>query len=844
MNGADAVKAKTEDCPDIQDNAPWWEHSAYEAALVELPTDFSLSSYFSYKEKLHVFHWEDIALLSDQPVDSSMLLLGVVQAWLYHYAKQKQVVLGFQVIGSDEKVLPVRVDLRKPKSFGELTTESSRVINACRRHPKTIGQVVEFLDLGRNDGHPALCPVIFRYSPEGPVIGEISDSRYLTIDVYKDGHAVSGTIAYSCNLFDPVTVERMEKQLHHILEIITADMDTNIDSIQVMPDDELQLLLGTWVDTNRDFDRHYSIGHRFETRVRQHPKATAVIFEDQEMDYQTLNRKANRLAHYLVNRGVCLDEPVGIYMNRCMESMVAYLAILKVGAVYLPLDVSFPKDRLSLMLCETKARIIFTHDAQVDTVPESNATFFNFDHDLPLLNAYSEENLDREIPGEIGSFIIYTSGSTGKPKGVFTTQQALLNFILGMQERNPLVADDRFLYKTSCCFDPAIMETTWPLLYGAAVVVARPEGHKDNTYLVRLIQEKKVTSGFTVPSALLPFFEEPGAENCISFRNFFTGGEAVPLVVAERFYEVYDGKLHNIYGPAETTVMVCLGDCRTRGIRTVPFGHPINNTKLYVLDEHDKPCLIGLSGEIYISGYSLGRGYIQRPRQTAQRFLPDPFTDQPGSRMYRTGDVVRYRANGELEFMGRNDSQIKIRGFRIELGEIESAIQRHPGVKTVVVVVHEPESGDKTLVAHWILNPGAEKDEICAFLKTKLPAYMVPTHYISHDNLPRTPTGKLDRSKLPKPALQRPDLTEPYKAPKTNLEKAVTAVWAETLNMEGIGVNDNFLNLGGHSLTAVKIIAGLRTKLNLELSLASLLEYPTISLLSRAIEKNSPTKTV
>ncbi len=834
MIGSRTAATSTQTAP----RAPWWTQ-AHDLNVMELPTDYPLSSRYDYRERCHSFVWEDWVeqLAAVGSSERVALCLGVVQTWLRHYAKQQDQLLGVQIVGEDPQPLALRTHFQAFNLFSELMHHNEAQLEAMRDQPLDLAELALRLEMSRPDGHPELCPVIFRFGADPESAEQVArHPRYLTLELWVADQGLAGQIRYSADLFADVSVARMEKQLNHVFELLLADRQQDLGSLNIMPEAEMRLLMETWLETDREYDRELPLHRRFEAVARERPELTAVIFEGEQLNYGQLNQRANRLARHLVARGVQLDQPVGVYMARCLESVVAYVAILKAGGVYLPLDASFPMDRLELMLEETAAPVIITHDAQGATVPSSSAEHFNFDRDAHLLEAYDVGDLSLQVPSAIGSYIVYTSGSTGKPKGVFTTHHALLNFIVSMQDRNPLGHDDRFLYKTSCCFDPAIMETTWPLLYGAAIVVAKPEGHKDNAYLVRLIQEQRVTAGFTVPSALIPFFDEPGAARCTSLRNFFTGGEAVPLAVAERFYEIYDAQLHNIYGPAETTVIICMGNCRTKGIRTVPFGHAINNIKLYVLAEDGRPCPIGLSGELYISGESLGRGYIQRAGITAERFIPDPFTDRPGSRMYKTGDVVRYRTNGELEFMGRNDAQIKIRGFRIELGEIESAIGRHPKVQSAVVVVHETEAGDKQLVAHMVLDSNqVDKAEIREFLKQKLPEYMVPSHFIAHESLPRTATGKLDRSKLPAPAQERPELDEPYVAPGSPMECTVAGIWEEVLQIEGIGINDNFMDLGGHSLSAVKVISTVRTQLGIELSLVALLESPTIASFAAAL---------
>ncbi len=439
------------------------------------------------------------------------------------------------------------------------------------------------------------------------------------------------------------------------------------------------------------------------------------------------------------------------------------------------------------------------------------------------------------------AYIIYTSGSTGKPKGVVNTHRGILNRLLWMQDAYRLTASDRVLQKTPFSFDVSVWEFFWPLMFGARLVVARPEGHKDGEYLVKTIVDQRITVMHFVPSMLQLFLETPGVEKCDCLRHVICSGEALSPDLQNRFFSRLDARLHNLYGPTEAAVDVTYWECRRDGhLKTVPIGRPVANTKIYILDSQMHPTPVGVPGELHIGGVQVARGYVNRPDLTAEKFVPDPFSDDPGARLYKTGDLARYLPDGDIEYLGRLDHQIKIRGLRIELAEIESVLIQHPAAREAAVVAREDTPGDQRLVAYVVLKPASplSSTELRDHLKRSLPDYMIPAAFVGLDALPLTSSGKVDRRGLPAPK-EQPRSEGAYLAPRNGLEKTIAEIWRELLHVEQVGIHDNFFDLGGHSLLIVQAHRRLRGITDKDLSVADLFRFSTISALAEHLSRDS-----
>jgi amino acid adenylation domain-containing protein len=530
---------------------------------------------------------------------------------------------------------------------------------------------------------------------------------------------------------------------------------------------------------------------------------------------------------------------VGLCLERSLEMLVGLLGILKAGGAYVPLDPEYPEVRLSFMVHDSNIPLLLTQARLLKGVPTHNAQVIQLDADWPLIAGESTETRKSGGTAQDLAYVIYTSGSTGQPKGAMNTHLAIVNRLLWMQDAYRLQQSDRVLQKTPISFDVSVWEFFWPLMTGARLVLAVPGGHRDSTYLADLIAREKVTTLHFVPSMLDIFLREKEVgSSCASLKRVFCSGEALPVELQDRFFSQLSAELHNLYGPTEAAVDVTYWVCqRSSSLRTIPIGRPIANIQMYILDSRLEPVPVGVSGELHIGGIGLARGYLNRPELTAEKFIPDPFSQAPEARLYKTGDLARYRPDGAIEYLGRLDFQVKLRGFRIELGEIETVLKQHPSVREAVVVAREDAPGDRRLVAYVAsVGESVPAGELRENLKARLPAYMIPSAFVFIETFPLTPNGKLDRKALPVPEGPSPEPDGLYVAPRTPTEEALANIWREVLNLKQVGIHDNFFELGGHSLLATQVISRVRDAFELEITLGALFEAQTIDGLAEQIE--------
>jgi amino acid adenylation domain-containing protein len=617
----------------------------------------------------------------------------------------------------------------------------------------------------------------------------------------------------------------------------------------LLSDADRYKVLELWNDTQSRYPKNLCVHQLFEAQVERTPDAIAVVFEDQSLTYRELNQRANQLAHYLRTLGVAPEVIVGIYLDRSIEMIVGLLGILKAGGAYVPLDPTHPADRLSFILADTQASVILTQSQWVEQLseqPATPATIVSLDTDWEIIAQNSVENpFSLAIASDL-IYTIYTSGSTGQPKGVLITHAGICNQLHWRQTTFPLTAADRVLQNISFSFDPSVWQIFWALCYGAQLILPRPDGHKDTTYLVQLIAQQQISVIALVPSMLRVLLEEKGIDRCTCLKHVFCGGEALTLDLQERFFERFnlDRVLHNVYGPTEASIDATFWTVE-RGVQypVAPIGRPIANAQIYILDADLQPVPIGEAGELHIGGDGLARGYLNRPELTKEKFIPHPFSPDPEARLYKTGDLARYLPDGNIEFLGRIDHQVKIRGFRIELGEIEAALNHYPGIEQSVAIAREDIPGNKRLVAYLISTETQRPNvrELRQFLQEKLPEYMVPSAFVWLDAFPLNPNGKVDRHKLPAPEPERPDL-ETFIAPQNALELELTQIWEAVLNVQPIGVNDNFFELGGNSLNAARLLNEVETQFHKKLPISTFLQAPTIAQLSELLRQEEQEK--
>ncbi|GAA2515988.1 hypothetical protein GCM10010423_04260 [Streptomyces levis] len=735
-----------------------------------------------------------------------------------------------EAVGCFVNTLVLRTDTSGDPAFADLVARVRRTsLSAYAHQDVPFEHLVEALDPVRSLArHPLFQVMLVLDDHAGPRLdlpGLLTDPLPLGTSAAKfdlsftvadqndesgEAAGLSGSLDYASDLFDHDTAEDLAARFVRVLEAVVTEPNGSIGELEILDGAERERVLVEWNDTARAVPGA-TLPELFEAQVTRTPDAVAVVTEDVTLTYAQLNARANRLAHALMAQGAGPERVVAVALPRSAELVVALLAVLKSGAAYLPVDRDQPAERVRSMLDEARPVCVLDDPAQVRDTGQWPVT------DPVVVR-------DSSHP----AYVIYTSGSTGRPKGVVVPHAGIVNRLVWMQAEYGLEPGEGVLQKTPFGFDVSVWEFFWPLIAGARLVIARPDGHKDPAYLAAVIREQAVTTVHFVPSMLRAFVEEPGAADCTGLRRVLCSGEALPADLAERARAVLGPKLHNLYGPTEASVDVTSWACAEGARGVVPIGRPVWNTQVYVLDAHLRPVPPGVTGELYLAGEQLARGYLDRPGLTAERFLANPF-GEPGSRVYRTGDLARWRAGGVLEFAGRADDQVKLRGFRIEPGEIEAALAAHEDVAQAVVVVREDRPGDQRLVAYVVAAPAAvvDPDGLRAYAARVLPEYMVPSVVMPLDALPLTSSGKLARRDLPVP--DAPLVPAVGRAPRTAVEEILAGLFAEVLGVPEVGVDDGFFTLGGHSLLATRLISRIRSVLGAELSVRDLFEAPTVA---------------
>src|SRR5829696_2943580 len=650
--------------------------------------------------------------------------------------------------------------------------------------------------------------------------------------VREDEGRQSRQVEYDTDLFEGTSIERLVDHYERLLQELVRDGEQAVGAVPLLAAAERQQLLYEWNQTSMPVPEG-CLHELFEAQVERTPNAVAVLFEEQQLSYSELNRRANQIAHFLRRAGVGAESRVGVLMERSAEMLTGMLGILKAGGAYVPLDPNYPQERLSFMLEDAQAKVLLTQEGLRDRLPEWQGEIICVDSDWELIAEESSDNpMPINLPGNL-AYLIYTSGSTGRPKGVSIEHRSAVTLLHWAKAVYTPAEYAGVLASTSICFDLSVFELFVPLSWGGKVIIA-----ENALQLPLLPAAQEVTLVNTVPSAMAELARDGGLPASVRVVNL--AGEPLKRTLVNAVYRL-EGveKVFNLYGPSEDTtystfVLVPDGD------GGVTIGRPVANTRVYLLDEQLQPVPAGVPAEVYIGGEGLARGYHRRPELTAERFVPNPFSAEPGARLYRTGDVARYLANGELDYLGRVDHQVKIRGFRIELGEVETVLEQHEAIKQAVVVAREAEAGGKWLVAYLVAQqsePPATA-ELRAFLKQRLPEYMVPAAFVFLSELPLTATGKINRSALPEPG--RLELSDSYVGPRTETEALVCSLWAGILKLERVGIYDNFFELGGHSLLATQLMSRVREAFRVEVPLRRIFEQPTVAGLTQSIETELP----
>jgi amino acid adenylation domain-containing protein/non-ribosomal peptide synthase protein (TIGR01720 family) len=800
------------------------------------------------------------AVAQEHETGSSVFTLACWQTLLWRLTKQSELIVGVSfdghsyvemsdALGLFARYLPMRSQLAEDSPF-------SKILGQVRQTTSEIVKWQEYFTwedvtaaaTGNNVG-PLFFPACFEFTQQTAQHADSNvtfsiENQYVCTERFnvklcciqkRDGLRVE--LHYDANLFEVDTIKRLSKQFQTLLESAAVNPQLTISELAIVGESEREQVLVEFNRTNVSHGANNRLHVLFEEQAARTPADVAVIFADQSLTYAQLNARANRLAHRLQEMNVGREVLVGICVERSLEMVVGLLGILKAGGAYVPLDPKYPRERLAYMLEDARASVLLTQLHLKEELPAAAQVLcLSEDDDADDAQGYTE-NPESGVTSDNAAYVIYTSGSTGKPKGVVISHRAICNHMLWMQSVYPTTGADRILQRAPFSFDASVWELFAPLMTGAQLILARLEDHKDISQLVQTMVAHEVTTLQLVPSMLRVLLDEPNLDACSSLRRVFCGGERLPVELQEHFFTRLKTDLYNLYGPTEAAINATSWTCRRDGSeRAIPIGHPVDNTQIYLLDSHLMPAPIGVAGALHIGGTGLARGYLNRADLTAERFIPNPFSPQAGARIYRTGDLARFRPDGSIEFLGRSDDQVKIRGFRIELGEIEALLATYPAVKASVVIAREDTPGDKRLVAYMMLNQGwtATTSELRRFLNENLPEHMVPSAFVMLDKLPSMPNGKVDRRALPAPERHRPELEKTFVAPLTPIERQLTQIWSQVLGIEQIGMHDNFFDLGGDSILAIRVAAKVNQS-GLQLTPRQLFQNQTIAELSAVV---------
>jgi amino acid adenylation domain-containing protein len=847
----------------------WKEQLAGATPVLELPTDRPRPPVLSYRGATHSFFLPKSlstalsALSRKEGATLFMTLLAAFQTLLYRYSGQEDVLVGSPIAGRNRteiegligffvNTLVLRADLSGNPTFQELLQRVRQVaMSAYVNQDLPFEKLVEELQPERSLSYNPLFQVIFALQnlpaqtvelpglTIAPFKVNSSTSKFdLSLFFTETEQGLRGLWEYSTDLFDEATIIRMSGHLQTLLQGIVANPQQCISELPLLTEPERQQLLIDWNNTETNYPHNKCIHQLFEEQVERTPDTVAVVYEDQKLTYQELNARANQLAHHLQALGVGSEVLVGISMERSLEMVVGFLAILKAGGAYLPLDPTYPFDRLSLMLEDAQPPVLLTQERLLKGLPSHWGKVVCIDSDWHTIAQESQENLASDVNAENLAYVIYTSGSTGKPKGAAVPHRAINRLLFNTDYIN-LQPSDRIAQVSNTSFDAATFEIWGALLHGARLVGITKDIALSPQEFAAQLQEQQISAMF-LTTALFNQLASVVPDVFKNVRHLLFGGEAVdPSSVKEILRNGPPQRLLHVYGPTECTTFSTwyLVQNVPEGATTLPIGRPISNTQAYILDRHLQPVPIGIPGELYIGGPGLAKGYLNRPELNAERFIPNPFSHEKEARLYKTGDLVRYLPDGNIEFVGRIDNQVKIRGFRIELGEIEAVLGQHPAVQHTAVIVRQDTPGDKRLVAYVVPNQDqvTTVSELRDFLKDKLPNYMIPAAFVMLEVLPLTPNGKVNRRALPAPDQIRQELEATFVAPRNELESQLIQIWEEILNVKPIGIKDNFFDLGGHSLLAVKLFAQIEKKFGKQLPLAILFQSGTVEALATVI---------
>ncbi|MBW4564791.1 MAG: amino acid adenylation domain-containing protein [Mojavia pulchra JT2-VF2] len=854
--------------------AYWQKQLSGELPILQLPTDRPRPTVQTYAGKTLSFVLpkslsEKLKTLSKQEgVTLFMTLLAAFKILLYRYTNQTDILVGSPIanrnraeienlIGFFVNTLVLRSNLSGNPTFRDLLKQIREVaLGAYAHQDLPFEKLVEEIQPERNLSHNPLFQVMFVFQNAPRTTLELPDLNLEVLDVNSETatfdlcltmeeseQGLRGNLEYNTDLFDAERINRVVGHFQTLLEGIITNTEQCLSNLPLVTSNEQRQLL-EW-GQNQTLGEHLQQGlciHQlFEAQAEKTPNAVAVVWENEQLTYRELNQRANQLAHYLQKLGVKPEVLVGLYVERSLYMVVGLLAVLKAGGAYVPLDPAYPQERIAFMLADAQVPVVLTQQRLVAGLPANLAQIICLDN---LITQESTENLSTEVSSENLAYVIYTSGSTGQSKGVMIQHRSLTNAYLAWEEAYQLrTAASSHLQMASFSFDVFTGDLVRALCSGGKLVLCPRDLLLEPAKLYELMLREKIDCAEFVPAvlrSLILYLEQN--HKCLDFMRIIICGSDSWYGQEYKKFRQFCGsstRLINSFGLTEATIDSTYFETQTINLsfeQLVPIGSPFANTQIYILDSYFQPVPVGIIGEIYIGGAGVARGYLQRPDLTAEKFIPNLFSQKPGDILYKTGDLGRYLADGQIELVGRLDNQVKIRGFRIELGEIESVLNQYPDVQANVVIVREHKPGNQRLVSYIVSSQqNINTPELRRFLQDKLPSYMLPTAFVILDKLPLSPNGKVDRKALPAPDTATA-LEASFVAPRTPTEQIIADIWADVLGREQVGIYDNFFELGGHSLLATQVISRLREAFKIDLPLRSLFENPTVKTLVECIE--------
>ncbi len=846
--------------------AYWREHLAGVPTVLELPTDQPRSGgsqrgaqhYFTLPLELTA---QLRALAQQHNTTLFTTLLAAFQTLLHRFSGQQSILVGSPIsgrllnesensIGFFVNMLPLKADFSGNPAFSNLLQQVHQNVWAAQSHQELpFERLVAELQPQRDPNRNPLFQAAFIFEVATPLLPQIPGLKLeleqvrtptvkfdLTLTLAEKGGGLQCLWEYAAGTFGTETISRWSKYFETLLVSLVTNPDCLINDLDLLPAGERSLLLGEWSATAGEYARGASVAGLFVEQVKLRPSAVALSWSGGQLSYGELNERANQLAHHLRSLGVGLETPVGVLLSRSVDYVVSVLAILKAGGAYVPLDLEYPVERLKFMLADSGCKVVIT----AQDFKLSGATELNLATAAPSIAGCPKANLDLVSTAESLAYVIYTSGSTGQPKGVAIPQRGVVRLVRG-QTYASFDSSQRFLLLAATAFDASTFELWAPLLNGG-VCVLYPEALADYAHLEQVIREQNVTC-LWLTAGLFNQIMDVRPSVLQTIKQVLAGGETLSVAHVRKALKLLPHlRLTNGYGPTESTTFACTYDLPPHFTgASVPIGRPLANTQCYVLDAQLQPVPVGVPGELYLGGDGLARGYLNRPELTAEKFIPNPFDAKNATRLYRTGDRVRWRAGGNLEFLGRLDNQVKLRGFRIELGEIESVLNGQAGVRASVVVARDNQLGEKQLVA-YVVPKGTPPTvtELREHLLQRLPDYMVPAMFVTLEALPLTAHGKVDRNALPTPDSRLESGAE-FTAPRNPTETKLAALWQELLGLKQISIHDNFFALGGHSLLAVRLVNEIKRQMSFDLPIRMVFQHPTIQELAKVLPEQKNT---